>query len=57
MTTVAVLGATGTAGSRVVARLKGRDVGVVEISRGPGVDLITSQGLSEALEGIDADRP
>lgn len=45
--------ATGTAGSRVTARLKGRDVAVVEISRTHGVDLITGQGLSEALEGVD----
>lgn len=53
MTTIAVVGATGTAGSRVTAKLKGRDVGVVEISRARGVDLVTGQGLDEALAGVD----
>jgi uncharacterized protein YbjT (DUF2867 family) len=51
--TIAVIGATGKAGSRVVARLKARDVAVVEISRAHGVDLISGQGLSRALEGAD----
>jgi uncharacterized protein YbjT (DUF2867 family) len=53
LSTVAVIGATGTAGSRVVARLKARDVAVIEISRAHGVDLISGQGLSRALEGVD----
>jgi uncharacterized protein YbjT (DUF2867 family) len=53
LSTIAVIGATGTAGSRVVARLKSRDVTVVEISRTHGVDLISGQGLSRALEGAD----
>jgi uncharacterized protein YbjT (DUF2867 family) len=53
MTTIAVVGATGTAGSRVTARLKGRGVRVVEISRASGVDLVTGQGLDEALAGVD----
>lgn len=53
MTTIAVVGATGTAGSRVTARLKGREVGVVEISRASGVDLVTGQGLDGALAGVD----
>ncbi len=53
LTTIGVIGATGTAGSRVVARLKARDVAVVEISRRHGVDLVTGQGLSRALEGVD----
>jgi uncharacterized protein YbjT (DUF2867 family) len=52
-TTIAVIGATGTAGSRVVPRLKARDVAVVEIARTYGVDLITGDGLSQALEGVD----
>jgi uncharacterized protein YbjT (DUF2867 family) len=50
---IAVIGATGTAGSRVVARLKARDVGVVEISRAHGVDVISGRGLFEALAGVD----
>ena len=52
-TSIAVVGATGTAGSRVTARLKGRGVTVVEITRAHGVDLISGCGLAEALEGVD----
>ncbi|BBZ49040.1 NmrA family protein [Mycobacterium heidelbergense] len=44
LSTVGVIGATGTAGSRVVARLRARDVAVVEISRAHGVDLVSGQG-------------
>ena len=51
--TIAVIGATGTAGSRVVARLRARDVGVVEISRAHGVDVISGRGLFQALAGVD----
>ncbi|OBF53271.1 NmrA family protein [Mycobacterium sp. 852002-50816_SCH5313054-b] len=53
LSTIAVIGATGTAGSRVVARLKARDVGVVEISRRQGVDVLYGPGLFEALAGVD----
>ncbi|OMC31321.1 NmrA family protein [Mycobacterium colombiense] len=53
MTTIAVIGATGTAGSRVVARLKSRDVTIVEISREHGVDLFNGRDLSRALKGVD----
>lgn len=53
LTTIAVIGATGTAGSRVVARLKARDVAVVEISRAHGVDLFDGDGLYLALRGVD----
>ncbi len=53
LATIGVIGATGTAGSRVVARLKARGVAVVEISRAHGVDLLTGQGLTRALEGVD----
>ena len=52
-TTVAVVGATGTAGSRVTARPKGRGVAVIEAARAHGVDLISGCGLAEALEGVD----
>jgi uncharacterized protein YbjT (DUF2867 family) len=52
-TTIAVIGATGTAGSRVVARLRARDVAVVEISRGRGIDLLDGADLSQALKGVD----
>jgi uncharacterized protein YbjT (DUF2867 family) len=53
MTTIAVIGATGTVGSRVTARLKGRGITTVEITRAHGVDLISGQGLSQALEAVD----
>ena len=53
MTTIAVIGATGTAGSRVVARLRSRGVTVVEISRGHGIDLFNGPDLAEALNGVD----
>lgn len=52
-TTIAVIGATGTAGSRVVARLRARDVAVVEISREHGIDLFDGAELSRALQGVD----
>ncbi|WP_407689072.1 SDR family oxidoreductase [Mycobacterium sp. HUMS_1102779] len=53
MTTIAVIGATGTAGSRVAARLRSRGVGVVEVSRAGGCDVVSGHGLAEALEGVD----
>ena len=53
MTTIAVIGATGTVGSRVVSRLTDRAVGVVQIALTYGVDVITGNGLSEALRGVD----
>ncbi|OBG68779.1 SDR family oxidoreductase [Mycobacterium sp. E3305] len=53
MTTVAVIGATGTAGSRVVARLRARGVAVVEVSRTHGVDVLDGESLYRALKGVD----
>ncbi|MCA2240969.1 NAD(P)H-binding protein [Mycobacterium sp. WUMAC-067] len=53
VSTIAVIGATGTAGSRVVARLRSRDVAVVEISREQGIDLFSGPDLCEALKGVD----
>ena len=53
LTTIAVIGATGTAGSRIVARLRSRDVAVVEISREHGVDLFDGPSLSRAFKGVD----
>lgn len=50
---IAVIGATGTAGSRTVAKLNDRGISPVEVSRSTGVDLITGDGLREALEGVD----
>lgn len=53
MTTIAVIGATGTAGSRVVSRLRSRGVAVVEISREHGIDLFDGPDLLRALQGVD----
>jgi len=53
LTTIAVIGATGTAGSRVVERLKARGVAVIEISRAHGVDVPTGQGLVRAFQAVD----
>src|SRR5258705_5854978 len=53
MSTIAVIGATGTAGSLVTNKLKRQNVTGVQISRSHGVDLISVQGLSEALHGVD----
>ncbi len=49
-----MIGATGTGGSRVTARLRGRGAAVVEIAPEYGVDVITGSGLAQALEGVDA---
>jgi uncharacterized protein YbjT (DUF2867 family) len=51
---IAVVGATGTAGSRVLARLRDRNVDVVEVARSRGADLVTGEGLSAALDGVTA---
>ncbi|MFJ8024758.1 SDR family oxidoreductase [Streptomyces sp. NPDC096311] len=50
---VVVAGATGVIGSRTVARLRDHGVEVVPVSRREGVDVITGQGLAEALHGTD----
>jgi len=49
----AVLGATGTAGSRVVQRLRARGSDVVEVSRAHGVDVLSGAGLTAALADVD----
>ena len=51
---IAVLGATGTAGSRVVRRLNAENVSVVAVCRANGVDLVTGEGLVDALSGVEA---
>ncbi|MFN6545398.1 SDR family oxidoreductase [Mycolicibacterium nivoides] len=51
---IAVAGATGNIGARVVAALKGAGHEVVAISRSNGVDLSTGQGLDAALAGVQA---
>ena len=51
---IAVAGATGNIGARVVAALKGAGHEVVAISRSNGVDLSTGEGLDAALAGVRA---
>ncbi|WP_370591364.1 SDR family oxidoreductase [Saccharopolyspora montiporae] len=51
---VAVLGATGTAGARTLAQLRGRGIAATGLSRASGVDLLTGAGLHEALAEADA---
>ncbi|MFI7581117.1 NAD(P)H-binding protein [Kocuria kalidii] len=49
---VAVLGATGQLGARVVTQLRQRGVDVVEVSRGQGTDVYSGQGLDAAFDGV-----
>ncbi|MEV4471529.1 SDR family oxidoreductase [Nonomuraea salmonea] len=51
---IAVAGATGNIGSRTVAFLEGDGHEVVRVSRSLGVDLVTGEGLDQALTGVDA---
>jgi uncharacterized protein YbjT (DUF2867 family) len=53
-TKIAVTGATGRLGSPLVDVLEGRGYEVVPIARSKGVDVITGEGLVEALQGVDA---
>ena len=50
---IAVAGATGRVGSHVVEVLRAGGHEVVEISRSRGVDVITGDGLPEALAGVE----
>jgi uncharacterized protein YbjT (DUF2867 family) len=54
MTRIAVAGATGNIGARVVTVLEKAGHEVVRISRSQGVDLLTGEGLAEALAGVEA---
>jgi uncharacterized protein YbjT (DUF2867 family) len=51
---IAVAGATGRVGHHVVDVLEGRGHDVVAISRSSGVDVVTGEGLTEALAGVEA---
>jgi 3-phenylpropionate/trans-cinnamate dioxygenase ferredoxin reductase component len=51
---VTVLGATGTIGTLIVARLHEFGHDVVAASRSSGVDAVTGSGLDEAFTGADA---
>jgi uncharacterized protein YbjT (DUF2867 family) len=52
-TRIAVAGATGRVGRPVVEILESRGYDVVPMSRSLGVDVITGEGLDEALTGVD----
>ena len=52
-TRIAVAGATGRLGRHIVDVLEERGYGVVPISRTHGVDVVTGEGLAEALAGVD----
>ena len=50
---IAVVGATGRVGRHVVDVLEERGYDVVAISRSLGVDVVTGEGLTEALAGVE----
>src|SRR4051794_28774085 len=52
-TRIAVAGATGRLGRPVVEILEARGYDVVPISRSLGVDVVTGDGLDDALAGVD----
>jgi NAD(P)H-binding len=52
-TRIAVAGATGRVGSRVVELLEASGHDVVPMSRSTGVDVVTGEGLAEALAGAE----
>ena len=54
MTKIAVTGATGRLGQPLVEILERQGHEVVPIARSKGVDVISGEGLAEALEGVDA---
>jgi nucleoside-diphosphate-sugar epimerase len=49
---IAVAGATGRLGSHLVEVLEAAGHDVVPMSRSSGVDVVTGEGLSEALAGV-----
>ena len=51
---IAVVGSTGRLGRHLVEVLADRGHEVVEASRSRGVDVISGEGLDEALEGVEA---
>jgi uncharacterized protein YbjT (DUF2867 family) len=54
MTKIAVTGATGRLGRPLVDILEAEGHEVVPIARSKGVDVITGEGLAEALQGVEA---
>src|ERR687897_2458984 len=51
---IAVAGATGRVGRHTVEVLEAAGHDVVRMSRSTGVDVVTGEGLSEALAGVDS---
>jgi len=51
---IAVAGATGRVGRHAVDVLSERGYDVAAVSRSSGVDVVTGEGLAEALTGVDA---
>ena len=51
---IAIVGATGNIGARTASALERHGHDVVRISRSLGVDLLTGNGLDDALTGVDA---
>jgi uncharacterized protein YbjT (DUF2867 family) len=51
---ITVVGASGLIGTKVVEVLKGQGHDVVASSRSSGVDVLTGEGLADALAGADA---
>jgi len=54
MTKIAVAGATGRLGRPLVDTIEAQGNEVVPIARSKGVDVISGEGLAEALDGVDA---
>ena len=52
-TKIAVAGATGRVGRHLVEALEGDGHDVVAMSRSSGVDVVTGDGLAEALSGVE----
>ena len=52
-TKIAVAGATGRLGRHIVDILESRGFDAVPISRSHGVDVITGEGLDQALTGVE----
>jgi uncharacterized protein YbjT (DUF2867 family) len=51
---IAIAGATGTVGRHVATIARARGHRVVSLSRAAGVDLVSGNGLAEALKGMEA---
>ncbi|HEX4865862.1 MAG TPA: NAD-dependent epimerase/dehydratase family protein, partial [Acidimicrobiales bacterium] len=51
---IAVIGASGLIGTKVVERLTARGHEVVASSRATGLDVLTGEGLADALAGAQA---